>query len=154
MNKDRKIILVVFIVIISFIGFCIFTTSTIDINKSEGFNKNTYKDSDTYMIMNRHMGYVNFNLFKDTLRHLQEKVDIAIEDDSVILKSSKIENLLGQNSYNAKEHWTEKYQNLPIRKIEGGFKAKLEEIDGVEYILIPYQVISNVIKNLPNSRIN
>lgn len=117
---------------------------------NEGRNNfcNQITDSDLLMVDNRHFGLVNYDKFialassKKILNgRFDGERDVRPKGDSVFIKVNNQSLFYGKDSGN---FWKDKYSNNPISISDSGFTAKLEVIDSVPYILIPYQVLISV----------
>lgn len=71
--------------------------------------------------------------------------DYSIENDSVRFIIRDAYQFYGTDEGKA---WIGAYKNLPIHIDKEGFTAKLETIDSVEYVYLPYQILSCVANNV------
>lgn len=149
-NKDkRKSIIILFISIILIIGGCwIIVDPIVKISPGKGFDRYLYTNSDSTLIDNRHMGYINYEKFVNLINTVLPQI-CTIEyfnqgKDSILFKMNEAlyYYIFGQN-----DGWTKKYHNMPIRIKNDGFIAKIEtKNDSVKYVYIPYQILSNIAK--------
>lgn len=143
-RKSKRIVLSTFIIFIILIIRCIIVQSRVVISPGEGFSENMYMSKDSILIMNRHMGYIRYDRFVNLIKDKLTKAaptDISVRGDSVYFRTKYPHYFYGQN-----DNWIRQYKNLPIHITNEGFKAKLQTIDTIQYVLIPYQILSNVAK--------
>lgn len=143
-KKERHIIILIFAILVIIIAYIIIKQARVELSPGKRFDSNIYTSKDSFMIMDRHMGYINYERFANLTKEILLKrspTDISIQGDSAYFKTMYPHYFFGQN-----DDWTRQYKNLPIHITEDGFSAKLQEIDTVLYVLIPYQILSNVVK--------
>lgn len=149
-TKDkRKEIIILFVSIILTIGLCwIIVDPVVQLSPGKGLDRSVYKNSDSTLIENRHIGYINYkkfvNLINSVLPQMCTIEYINQGNDSVHFKMNEsfYYYIFGQN-----DEWVKKYQNMPICIKKDGFIAKTEiKNDSVRYVYIPYQILSNVAK--------
>jgi hypothetical protein len=96
------------------------------------------------MIESRQIGNISLNKFI-TLALQASKSDfdttcVKRDGDSILFVVKQPKMFYGGD---AGEWWTNKYKNLPIKIFDNySFKAKINEINGKEYIYIPYHILS------------
>lgn len=146
-KKDKQITILGFAVVVIVIICFIFMQANVDISPGRGFGCTTYTSKDSMLIANRHMGYVNYKLFSELMTKIcRETVTVIEEDgDSAYFSVREPKDLFGDN-YEDKASWIRQYKNLPITVTDKGFNARLETIDSVVYVYIPYQILSNMAK--------
>lgn len=114
-----------------------------------GENNVMYTLEDSIMLEQRHMGYITLSKFVKLAQKLPKGCftasDYSIEKDSVRFIIRDAYQFYGTDEGKA---WIGAYKNLPIHIDEEGFTAKLETIDSVEYIYLPYQILSCVANNV------
>lgn len=144
-KKDKQITILGFAVVVIVIICFIFMQANVDISPGRGFGCTTYTSKDSMLIANRHMGYVNYKLFSELMTKIcRETVTVIEEDgDSAYFSVREPKDLFGDN-YEDKASWIRQYKNLPITITENGFKARLETIDSIVYVYIPYQILSSI----------
>lgn len=142
--KIKKYVLSLFTILVVVAVFGIYYIAKVHLLPGVGFGRKTYTSMDSTLIMNRHMGYINYERF---VKFSQEKLpngclaNISIKGDSVYFTTLHSHYFFGQNN-----EWTKQYKNLPIQITSDGFNAKLSEIDSIQYILLPYQILANIAK--------
>lgn len=143
-SKENNIVILFFTVLVIIITGCIIMQSTVKLSPGKGFDRIIYTSTDSTMIMDRHMGYVNYERFvkltKDVFSNVG-KIDISVQGDSAYFNTKYTHYFYGQN-----DGWIEQYKNLPIHISNDGFSAKIQEIDTIQYVFLPYQILSNIAK--------
>lgn len=147
-NKEKAIHILPSFVIFIILLILFYHWSDVKLSSSESFDRNTFTFKDSSMIMNRHMGLINHDLFKKMVNSklANEGCTYTIRGDSVFyrLKTKNTQYFFSQDK--EQTEWIRHYKNLPIRIMPDGFGAKLQKIDSVEYILLPYQILVNLAK--------
>lgn len=105
-----------------------------------------YTMNDSIMLEGRHMGYVNLNKFIELAKKLPPQgtfteTDYSIDDDSIKIIVKDVLNFYGPDGG---IDWIFAYKNIPISISDNGFSAAVKEIDSVQYMYIPYQILSVV----------
>lgn len=145
-KKEKQLVILLFAIAVLVIICCLFFKAKVEISPGRGFGRNTYTSKDTTLIADRHMGYVNFNRFSELMKQVcVNGTTIEENGDSAYFSVNKPQRLFGQN-YKDDESWIRQYKNLPITVTDKGFNARLETIDSVVYVYIPYQILSNMAK--------
>lgn len=145
-KKEKHLVILLFAIAVLVIICCLFVKAKVEISPGRGFGRNTYTSKDTTLIADRHMGYVNFNRFSELMKQVcVNGTTIEENGDSAYFSVNKPQRLFGQN-YKDDESWISQYKNLPITVTDKGFNARLETIDSVVYVYIPYQILSNMAK--------
>lgn len=145
-KKEKQLVILLFAIAVLVIICCLFVKAKVEISPGRGFGRNTYTSKDTTLIADRHMGYVNFNRFSELMKQVcVNGTTIEENGDSAYFSVNKPQRLFGQN-YKDDESWIRQYKNLPITVTDKGFNARLETIDSVVYVYIPYQILSNMAK--------
>ena len=145
-KKEKQLVILLFAIAVLVIIYCLFVKAKVEISPGRGFGRNTYTSKDTTLIADRHMGYVNFNRFSELMKQVcVNGTTIEENGDSAYFSVNKPQRLFGQN-YKDDESWIRQYKNLPITVTDKGFNARLETIDSVVYVYIPYQILSNMAK--------
>ena len=157
MNEKRtkySIIVVLFGLLFIFL-FILLNIGKVRLNPGDANVMHTLEDS--IMLEGRHMGYVNMRKFIDLSKKLPNRCftnnDYNIQSDSIAIKVNNKRFFYG---IDGGANWIHAYKNIPIHITEDGFKAAISEIDSIEYIYIPYQVLSSVANhvNEPKQNIN
>ena len=145
-KKEKQLVILLYAIAVLVIICCLFVKAKVEISPGRGFGRNTYTSKDTTLVADRHMGYVNFNRFSELMKQVCVNGTTIEEDgDSAYFIVNKPQRLFGQN-YKDDESWIRQYKNLPITVTDKGFNARLETIDSVVYVYIPYQILSNMAK--------
>lgn len=101
---------------------------------------------DSVMLDGRHMGWVNLNKFLEKAQKMPKKLftasDYEIKGDSVVIHVRHKSYFYGQDEG---RYWIHAYKNIPIRFTDDGFVAAVKKIDTVQYLYIPYQILSSVV---------
>jgi hypothetical protein len=143
-KKDKHLSIAIFSILVVVLSCFIFVQSVVELQPGVGFGRHIYTSKDSIMIMNRHMGYINYDLFVKLVQENLPKDSqnvILTQSDSVYFKTKHTHFFFDQN-----DKWTRQYKNLPIHITPNGFSAKLQMIDSVQYVFLPYQILANVAK--------
>lgn len=100
--------------------------------------------SDSIMIESRQIGNISLDKFIAlALQALKSDFDTSCvkrDGDSILFVIKQPKMFYGADEG---EWWTNKYKNSPIKIFDNNsFKAKINEINGKEYIYIPYHILS------------
>ena len=140
-RKDKMVIILVMVVAIAIITFFVSKYARVKLMPAKHFVYSEFNAKDSSMIMGRHMGYINYERFVELVKKEIPDTQISIEGDSACFSTQNLHYYLGQE-----DDWTRKYRNIPIHINKDGFSAKLQKIDTVQYVLLPFQILSNVAK--------
>lgn len=150
-NKEKQIFISCFAIVIGVIIYFISIQAKVEITPGKGFNRAAYTSRDSVLIQGRHVGDVNLELFSKLIKNVKENSHIEVERNRLrktvsfnIPETEK--NLIFGGDYKNKESWLNQYKNLPIKITKNGFDAPLKEIDDVEYITLPYQLLFDIAK--------
>lgn len=109
---------------------------------------------DSIMLPDRHMGYVNVAKFVELSKKLPNNCftddDYSIEKDSIWITVHSRRYFYGMDGG---DYWISFYKNIPIRIEDNGFMAEIKDVDSVQYMYIPYQILSTVASHAGNSGI-
>ena len=148
-NKEKHILISCFAVIVGVIIYFISIQAEVEITPGKGFCRTAYTSKDSVLIQTRHVGDVNLELFSKLIKNVKENSHIEVERNRLrktvsfnIPETEK--NLIFGGDYKNKESWLNQYKDLPIKITENGFDAPLKEIEGVEYITVPYQLLFDI----------
>lgn len=147
MRKKRKQFTIAIFAILVVAVMCIaYKQSIVRLSPGVGFNRNTYTAKDSFMIKDRHMGYVNYDRFVQLVRKKLPKDSLvaSVKGDSAYFRTKPI---YTHYFYSQNSSWIRQYKNLPIHIRPNGFSAKLETIDSVRYVFLPYQILANLVKS-------
>ena len=95
------------------------------------------------ILEDRLYGNISRQKFEEVLK--KRIPDISIEEnyeDSVVYKSKNIDVCF--RNHDSKGDWD---KNFPIHKTENKLTIKLSKINSEEYLLIPYEILYNLLKN-------
>lgn len=150
-NKEKHILISCFAVIVGVIIYFISIQAEVEITPGKGFCRTAYTSKDSVLIQGRHVGDVNLELFSKLIKNIKVNSHIEVERNRLrktvsfnIPETEK--NLIFGGDYKNKESWLNQYKDLPIKITENGFDAPLKEIDDVEYITLPYQLLFDIAK--------
>lgn len=98
---------------------------------------------DTLMLADRQCGYVNLDKFMALARKSDPNVSIQTAKRDSVTISTQVPSQFFR--IDGDRWWKEKYKNVPVSFPDNkSFRAKVEKWDGVEYIYIPYQILTNL----------
>lgn len=150
--QDVKILVSLVFVGLLVVGmFIIYSIGSVRVRPGDKHVLHTLEDS--VMLDGRHMGHVTFSKFVELAQKLPRNrftaSDYSIEKDSVWFTIRDPYQFYGTDGG---KKWISSYKNLPIRVTEEGFMAKLETIDSVQYVYLPYHILSWVASNVVSSQ--
>ncbi len=148
-TREKQTIIFIFTILIIVAIILISVQANVSLSPGKGFGREIYTTNDSSLLMDRHIGYINYERFVNlTTKNFSKVASVSINEqgDSVSFKSKYPHYFYGQN-----DEWIKRYNNLPIHINNDGFTAKLETIDSVKYLLLPYQILSNVARLGDNS---
>ena len=145
MNKKWIVSITVFTVLFALIawGYYRLVKPTI-ILKEYGENLHELGvPSDTLIMADRQCGYVNLEKFISLARKGDPNVTVKkAKKDSVTITTQVPAQFF---RIDGDRWWKEQYKNLPVTfPDDHSFRAKVEKRDSVQYIYIPYQILTNL----------
>lgn len=146
----RKIIVsVVFVIVCALMFWGIYKTSVVDLKSGGDCVCYRYDMADSLMLEERHMGYVNLHKFLNlaaTHNSFDSISDFKWENDSTVrfdVKNRVDSRVLFYGS-DCGVDWKSRFKNIPVSITDSCFSAKVKVIDSIEYVYIPYQILTSV----------
>ena len=146
----KKIIGMLMFVILCTMALCgIYKYSSVEINAGRECSCYKYNIADSTLLDERHMGYVNLHKFlklASTHNSFDSISDFKWENDSTVrfdVKNRVDSRVLFYGS-DCGVDWRSRFKNIPVSITDSCFSAKVKVIDSIEYVYMPYQILTSV----------
>lgn len=143
--KKRIIGLFAFVLVCAVALVGIYKYCSVEIKGGKACDCYRYSAADSTLLDDRHMGYINLHKFlklASTDISFDSISDFKRENDTIV--SFTVKSLVMFYGADYGNYWKNNFKNMPICITDSGFTARVRDIDSVEYVYLPYQILASV----------